>query len=136
MVREGDALADLSDPVEINLREAESLSMASISEDESPGIDDEAMPITLSLTCSIMKPPLRRSEHIALGLDRSSAEERVPVIFSSRRGERGGDKEQLCALVSERSVELWETEVIADAEPETTEGGVDGYNLFASNDLL
>ena len=136
MPREGDPLSDLPEPIEIDLREAEPLSVPSVSEDEPPRIDNEAVPVTLSLPCSVMASPLTGSEHITLGLDRSSAEERMPVIFSGRRGERGGDEEELSALISERTVELWEAEVIADAEPEPAEGRVDGHDLIASDDLL
>ena len=136
MACEGDPLSDLPEPLKVDLRKAEPLPVTSVGEDDPPRVDDEAVPIALSLSRSIMVSPLPGGEYIALGLDRSSAEERMPVIFSGRRRECGGDKEQLGTLITERAVEFWEAEVIADAEPEAAEGGVDGHNLVASDDLL
>ena len=82
------------------------------------------MAVAAAQSLIVVRAPLRGREEPALRLDRSRAEQHVPVILSRHERERGRDREDLGAAIGERPVELGEPHVEADRKAELADRGV------------
>ena len=69
MISDGNRCSDLLGVLQINLGEANPLSIAALSNDGSPGVYDDTVSVTVSLTLVVVNAPLSWCEDPALGLD-------------------------------------------------------------------
>ena len=110
----GEGGADFVLVAEIEAREGEALLIAAFGDDDAPRIDDQRVPVTAARRA--VRADLRGRHHVDLVLDRARAQQDVPVILAGLERERRRHRDDARPLRGVRSVQLGETQVVADAE--------------------
>src|SRR5690625_2919076 len=78
-----------------------------------------------------MGAALRWCKDEAAGLDRARAQEDLPVRMAGEGGEGGRHGQKTRAFLGKRAVELWKTQVIADAQAQAAPGQLGCDQLLA-----
>lgn len=125
--------SDSRKDVRIDLRQADPGAVGAASNDHAPWIDDHRVPI--ARPAFEMVPGLCGCDDPAEVLDRPGPDERFPVILSGEERECGRDQQYLGASPRELSVQLRETEVVADRHAEACERRVGNDDLVTGFDL-
>ncbi len=98
-----------------------------LGDDVAPRIDDHRMAVgeaRLALALEVLAPRRRRGEP-ALGLDRSAADQRFPVVLAGGQGEGAGQEDQLGALFAQLPEQVREADVVADGAADLDAIGLD-----------
>ena len=83
-----------------------------------------------------MDAALRRGDDVTAGLDRTRANERMPMRLAGGHREGGGNGDHLRPAIDERAIEFGEAQIITDAEAQTADWRVDERDRFAAAQAL
>src|SRR6202158_3097147 len=113
--------------VEIDRRDHHAFLVRGPSDYATPRIDDYRVAVVAEAVG--VGAELRRRDDVSLVLDRTGANQRVPMRLAGRESEAARNRDDLGAAKGQAAVKLWEAQIVADAETDSTERRARGDDL-------
>lgn len=104
---------DLTQIVQVDGMLTEADVIGALGDDGSPGVDDEGFSVRSS--CAVGSE-LGRGNDINLVFDGTRSQQNMPMVFSGREGEGGGDDDELGSHAHQTAIQFRKTQVIADGK--------------------
>src|SRR5262245_58587745 len=120
MLERGDAGARFGRGGKIDIGKDNARRLAAFSQDLAPRRDDQA--VAEGGAAVLVQAALGGGEHERAGLDRTGADQNVPMRLPGLLGEGRGNGDELGAGKRERTVERGEAEIVTDRESQAAEG--------------